>query len=365
MKIGILTFHYAYNFGAVWQCYGLQQTLMRLGYRDVEVINVIPRKWHWFLMGIPLNLSKLTLMKGWQKICHWKESKQPFDEFRRQYLHCSEPFTVKEIGKHSTKYDAIIVGSDQVWVPAQRKDRLYFLNWSPSFKGRRIAYAPCCATEIINEKYKNTLRNALCHFDSLSVRNISTQNFVRILINKDVPLMPDPTILADYSFFVSDSKERRPYILSFVLGSDIKGGNQEAFKILRKAHPDCKILSVVVPKSTPIIVTGADEVRYDVNPVEWLNLIAYARIVYTDSFHCTIFSMKFHTPFVAYYSDPIKKSRFEDLRMRYGVGAHIAQTLDDVEKAGVLSSTNCDVLLQKQKEMGEKYLIEALTGKRQ
>ena len=35
MKIGILTFHYAYNFGAVWQCYGLQQTLNRLGYNEV------------------------------------------------------------------------------------------------------------------------------------------------------------------------------------------------------------------------------------------------------------------------------------------------------------------------------------------
>lgn len=306
MKIGILTFHYAYNFGAVWQCYGLQQTLNRLGYNEVEILNVVPHKWHWFLMGIPLKISFQNIGKGLQKFMHWRECKEQFDIFRSKYIKCSPPFSMSEIGCFTQKYDVIIVGSDQVWALSQRKDFLYFLNWNPTFRGKRIAYAPCCATDIIDEKYVTVLQKALDNFDYLSARNICTQKFVYNLINKKVPLVPDPTILANYKSFIKKANNEKPYILNFVLGQDILGGNSKAIQILQTLHPECKVISVVVPKSNPIIPILGDEIRYNVSPIEWLNLIAHAKLVYTDSFHCTIFSMKFHTPFVAYYSDPIK-----------------------------------------------------------
>lgn len=361
MKIGILTFHYAYNFGAVWQCYGLQQTLNRLGYNEVEILNVVPHKWHWFLMGIPLKISFQNIGKGLQKFMHWRECKEQFDIFRSKYIKCSPPFSMSEIGCFTQKYDVIIVGSDQVWAPSQRKDFLYFLNWNPTFRGKRIAYAPCCATDIIDEKYVTVLQKALDNFDYLSARNICTQKFVYNLINKKVPLVPDPTILANYKSFIKKANNEKPYILNFVLGQDILGGNSKAIQILQTLHPECKVISVVVPKSNPIIPILGDEVRYDVSPVEWLNLIARAKLVYTDSFHCTIFSMKFHTPFVAYYSDPIKKSRFEDLCLRFGVTEHIVRSLDELKKAALLPYAEVDNIFVEQQKIGEQYLREALS----
>lgn len=361
MKIGILTFHYAYNFGAVWQCYGLQQTLNRLGYNEVEILNVVPHKWHWFLMGIPLKISFQNIGKGLQKFMHWRECKEQFDIFRSKYIKCSPPFSMSEIGCFTQKYDVIIVGSDQVWAPSQRKDFLYFLNWNPTFRGKRIAYAPCCATDIIDEKYVTVLQKALDNFDYLSARNICTQKFVYNLINKKVPLVPDPTILANYKSFIKKANNEKSYILNFVLGQDILGGNSKAIQILQTLHPECKVISVVVPKSNPIIPILGDEVRYDVSPVEWLNLIAHAKLVYTDSFHCTIFSMKFHTPFVAYYSDPIKKSRFEDLCLRFGVTEHIVRSLDELKKAALLPYAEVDNIFVEQQKIGEQYLREALS----
>lgn len=361
MKIGILTFHYAYNFGAVWQCYGLQQTLNCLGYNEVEILNVVPHKWHWFLMGIPLKISFQNIGKGLQKFMHWRECKKQFDIFRSKYIKCSPPFSMSEIGCFTQKYDVIIVGSDQVWAPSQRKDFLYFLNWNPTFRGKRIAYAPCCATDIIDEKYVTVLQKALDNFDYLSARNICTQKFVYNLINKKVPLVPDPTILANYKSFIKKANNEKPYILNFVLGQDILGGNSKAIQILQTLHPECKVISVVVPKSNPIIPILGDEVRYDVSPVEWLNLIAHAKLVYTDSFHCTIFSMKFHTPFVAYYSDPIKKSRFEDLCLRFGVTEHIVRSLDELKKAALLPYAEVDNIFVEQQKIGEQYLREALS----
>lgn len=312
-------------------------------------------------MGIPLKISFQNIGKGLQKFMHWRECKEQFDIFRSKYIKCSPPFSMSEIGCFTQKYDVIIVGSDQVWAPSQRKDFLYFLNWNPTFRGKRIAYAPCCATDIIDEKYVTVLQKALDNFDYLSARNICTQKFVYNLINKKVPLVPDPTILANYKSFIKKANNEKPYILNFVLGQDILGGNSKAIQILQTLHPECKVISVVVPKSNPIIPILGDEVRYDVSPVEWLNLIAHAKLVYTDSFHCTIFSMKFHTPFVAYYSDPIKKSRFEDLCLRFGVTEHIVRSLDELKKAALLPYAEVDNIFVEQQKIGEQYLREALS----
>lgn len=41
-KIGIITYHFARNYGAVLQCYALQKYLINKGY-DVEVINYISK----------------------------------------------------------------------------------------------------------------------------------------------------------------------------------------------------------------------------------------------------------------------------------------------------------------------------------
>ena len=38
MKVGIITFHRAWNYGAVLQCYALQQAIKNLGH-DVKVID--------------------------------------------------------------------------------------------------------------------------------------------------------------------------------------------------------------------------------------------------------------------------------------------------------------------------------------
>lgn len=47
MKIGILTFHWSDNYGAVLQCYALQEYLKSQGH-EVEIINYTPLKYSLF-----------------------------------------------------------------------------------------------------------------------------------------------------------------------------------------------------------------------------------------------------------------------------------------------------------------------------
>ena len=72
MKIGILTFHRAINYGAVLQCYALQETLKRMGH-NVEVIDyrqpMIEKaykciKWNWLAKKI----IKFWKLPGYLKV---------------------------------------------------------------------------------------------------------------------------------------------------------------------------------------------------------------------------------------------------------------------------------------------------------
>lgn len=61
-KIGILTFHWATNYGAVLQSYALQEALKELGY-EVQIINYKPTKfdnnlWHLILYRKFLRISE-------------------------------------------------------------------------------------------------------------------------------------------------------------------------------------------------------------------------------------------------------------------------------------------------------------------
>lgn len=51
-----------------------------------------------------------------------------------------------------------------------------------------------------------------------------------------------------------------------------------------------------------------------ISPQEWIALIDNADLIYTDSFHCAVFSMIFHKPFVV--CDRIGDARTQEMRTR-------------------------------------------------
>ena len=73
MKIGILTFHRAHNYGAVLQCYALQEILQRLGY-DVYVIDYRQPTLeyaykYWNFRTILESLRSPKLLFKYQEVC--------------------------------------------------------------------------------------------------------------------------------------------------------------------------------------------------------------------------------------------------------------------------------------------------------
>ena len=102
-----------------------------------------------------------------------------FDRFRETYLRLSPYLNAETIGEYSnTHYDAIVVGSDQVWTSLYDGEAVYFLGWKPEFKGRRISYAACSAHSSVVGQRARVLKHLLERFDIITVRDNTTAHLV-------------------------------------------------------------------------------------------------------------------------------------------------------------------------------------------
>lgn len=278
MRVGILTFHFALNYGAVIQAWALQSYLKSLGH-DVWIINYDPRvrRYPWWVHA---------WRKGWVNLLmEWR-----FRKFRQRHLKETHPVKSPS-GISDLVLDAYVVGSDQVWNLDFFKDdtghfnRTYFLP-NVRIGAKRIAYA-CSIGEGGWDDRKGELSRLLENFDEISVREDFAKAVVETCVNRSVSVVPDPTLLITGHEFVqafakSTCVTRRTRI--FVYGLNAA---DRCIKILREVlrrHPDAEVRMVKLGE--PLLFAEAMSIRIvHPNPKEWVSEIANADIVITDSFH--------------------------------------------------------------------------------
>lgn len=346
-KIGILTYHYSNNYGGVLQSYALYKYLSKEGY-NVEIIDFIPNNVKlnsiFYETGLRKNIFKIdfkdlnpiTLFKRINiKRKYNKKIIEKFNNFRETYCKLSRSVNENTIHTILNDYNTIIVGSDQVWSPGERRKKIYFLDFD-NYNGRKISYAADSTISEIDKKDIGTLSNSLRKFDAISVRNKHTSDFVMQLINnKEIPIVVDPTLLISFDEFkkseISSIIDKEKYIFMYVLGKELEGDNEKVINKIKKIYGNLKVYSVEIPTRKFNVKNFADKVFYDLGPIEWIDLIRNASFVYTDSFHGTIFSLKFNKPFLAYYSEYLRSTRFRDLKMRYGLEKFIVNSYKEIE----------------------------------
>lgn len=377
MKIGILTFHYGNNYGGILQCYALQNVLSGMGHY-VEIINYEPSpislvrkignkvKTLYTLEDIVKNIKEFYAATKDKSVViseNVNDSKQnilaKFDAFRTAYIHLSQEVNEKTIGSFVHKYDAIIVGSDQVWSSLFDKQSVYFLEFEPAFRGKRISYAACSAYNVVSKTRAVYLEKYLSKFDSISVRDEHTAALVKSITAKEPAIVADPTLLYDFKEFVN-KKESEPYILTYIIGPEIQGGHQEAIQKIKIKYGDLKVVSIVIPGHAKTIEKLSDKVYYDASPIQWINLITNASFVYTDSFHGIIFSMKFQKNFLAYYSSIIRASRLLDMKKRFNLDTYIVSSTDEIALINSINYNYIELYLESFSDESLKYLREKI-----
>lgn len=333
MKIGIITFHYNNNFGAVLQCYALQCAIKGLGH-EVEVLNYIPnngeKRPFWRGWNLKSGHFVKTFRKRFLQVCFERGASRAFDNFRDQYFSLTGLcVTLHEFRELAARYDAVVCGSDQVWV--FERPTPYFLDLGPQFSGRRVSYAACCGHDRQRaDKYCDVGR-LVADFDAISVRNYFSKNIIGKLVDLPVSVVADPTLLVEFD----DLMERRDlpfseYILVYSLSEDSKERQCQIINSIRRKVGDLPVVSVVA-NSCPQKSPYADLHIYDACPRQWIWLITNASFVYTDSFHGALFCVKYRKPFLVDYKEEWRSLRLLDAAERYDFENHVISTLDDID----------------------------------
>lgn len=336
-KIGILTFHYSNNYGGVIQSLSLYKVIKEFGY-DLEIVNFVPSNYNkkkiFSTLGLRRNIfkNKLTslnpitiFLKVIIILKYSKNISKKFDEFRCINGKLSKLYDENSIEKHLNEYDLIFVGSDQIWNPSQRKLPYYFLDFKEKYSGLKASYAADSTTSEVQESEKDLLSQSISKFDFISVRNNHTFDFVKKLIDTEVEIVLDPTLLID---FETRSKSDEKYILVYVLGKELRNNNFKIIKEIKKKY-NYKVYSIKIPTEVFSIDKYVDKVFYDLSPDQWINMFYNASFVFTDSFHGVLFSMKFKKQFLAYYTEELRSSRFMDLSKRFMLEKHIISSVED------------------------------------
>lgn len=381
-KIGILTFHYSNNYGGVLQALSLQKAIESLGF-DVEIINFIPSYYSKTKIFNNLGLRKNTLntnrkmrnlVKLIKKIYIMNKFSnrltKKFDQYRAKEMRLSKRVDEKSIPTILCDYQIIIVGSDQVWNPSQRKGKEYFLDFGNSFKFKKLSYAADSTTSMVAVEDMDVLKNALNSFSYISVRNKHSQKFVKSIIGQHVDIVSDPTIICDL-YDLYDSKRNRDstigvqeYILTYILGEEVAGTHGKVIKKIKEEYGDVAVYAITIPTSYFELSSYADYIFYDLGPDEWLHMFENAKFIYTDSFHGVLFSLKYHKPFLAYYTEAIRSTRLIDLGQRYNLDRYIVKDAIEIDSKRSITVKidfeEIDKKINEQKNYSLKVLLEAL-----
>ena len=331
-KIGIITTSsggdgtFACNYGAALQGYALVKQLQLLGfdawdlnyisdneYRPLQY-NIVKRT----LLRLPL-LFKPYLVK--QKISEYKNrdnrkiNRNSFVKFieENQITYNNGAFyQFLDLKRVSSEFYAVITGSDVVWNPLLHKninDRGYFLDFAP--KGvKRIAYAPSFGITQLPDTAKKDLAEFLQKFDAVSVREKSGAEIIRKETGLEVQVVLDPTLLLEPKYY----KEvlRFPKDLPEEYIAVYRFGNLDFTKEkIREISKKCNLPIVYIPSNND----GTFDPDYSIGPGEFLGVIKNAKLVLSDSFHCTVFAIINHKPFLTFYRSMPEQGKDINSRM--------------------------------------------------
>lgn len=368
MKIGILTLNGFFNYGNRLQNYALQQFLRKI-IPEVNVETIwytednyqvnkaiidlkVLRRYIFNRHGFRDNISSGQYINEYFRQYNIKK-------FSDKYIQTKLDYKIKKNLNNS--YDYFIVGSDQIWNPKYIDCKNEFLQFAE--ENKRIAYSASIGLSDIKDIPKDKLdrfKKGLLGMNRISVREDAGAKIIKELVGQDVPVLVDPTLLLTKDEW--DSIISRPvwykdekYVLLFFL-SEVPTKIKDIVEKLA-VEQDLKIINLMDKSNLDYYASSPDEFLY---------LIRNANLVYTDSFHGTVFSIIMGVPFVSCPRENAgmnMNSRIDTLLKLFNLNDRKASRSNDYKIDNPLKINYGDVhrILNRERELSKKYLMEALS----
>ena len=327
MKIGILTFHWAQNYGAVLQCYALKSKLQEMGH-DVCIIDRVPQ-YRGFLRNLYHRIS-YKYFWSWLK----------FSDFNRKYLvpktrqYNSMDALMKQFTQE--KLDAVVVGSDQVWRWGMMGYN-YFLDFVDKYYTRKYAYAASFGLSYWTDNGLSTahVTRLMKEFKAITVREHTGITLCERIFGVQARLAVDPTLLYDASFYERTLLEGMPKVSQHKVVSCILGDENldQCKHISNWAEKEGMAYEELFWTDWGFPALRKGKARWlHLSVQEWLNAIRGAEYVITNSFHCTVFAILFRKRFLVLDNHSGGIDRIRTLLSTLGLKHHSLATLGDEEE---------------------------------
>lgn len=322
MKIGILAYNSACNFGATLQLLSTFRYLKNNGY-DPIVINWVPEDLQKFYADRTVEVQFQMQQRLRQSI--WKETAL-----------CRSSYEVAQIITKEA-IDAVIIGSDavaqhhtireRISFPTRRvfsiskvtSDRLFPNSFWGDFEKYLptpipLAFLSASSQDSVYKFYSNSLKKnmaeALTHFTYISVRDVWTRDLISYVTNGRItPLVtPDPVFAFNYN--AADMIPPKEDILRkfglpdkyFVLSFEPKRGIKQEWidEFISLSHNN-GIECIGLPFSIrDTIGAFPHRIAFPLTPLEWYSLIKYSQGYIGNNMHPIVVSLHNANPFYSF-----------------------------------------------------------------
>lgn len=302
MRIAILTFHRAYNCGAMLQAWALKTILERMGHEvEFPILNHIGESKRWAIGWRSWPRKPLGFVNSLLRSVMYNVASIPGEDLLRLRFSKFRKYNLVErvcsINDLEDLYDAIIVGSDQVW------SSIHTGGSAPVFFGenlpksiKRLAYAVSYGDKYLPSERLDRVVRAVDNFDHISARESIVTEQLKGIVKRSIPVTLDPTLLLekhDYSSFIR-RKSKSPYLFMYTLDT-----NQFLIDSARRIADHLNVQAIIAPMYQKSRFGAPSGLTYGISPDLLVSYVSNAEYVVSHSFHGTVLPILFNKPFLS------------------------------------------------------------------
>lgn len=342
-RIGIIThFHDSINYGGVLQAFSLCKFLNDNGFEAEQILfdskktRVASKK---TLKHIVASIVLKSMLK---------KRLAKFRRFRNRIPNSVKVFNYSNIHESNSKYDIFITGSDQVWNFKWFNEE-YFLNFVQDHN-IKLSYASSFGSDYLDDDNLTYLKKTVTDFKGLSVREPGLIKTLESVLDKNVSLAVDPTLLIPFGFWGEFNFQRivrRKYLFCYFLGA-----NSNLKKLAKDYAKKHNLIVVNIPfasfKFNLADIIYSNRRIYSADPIDFLSLLNYSEIIFTDSFHGVIFSNILRKNFFAFSrnSDSSMDNRMRNIVSMFNCESHFIDSNHNVDCDYISSIGSIDYTIQ-------------------
>ncbi len=363
MKAAVITRHAITNYGSLFQAIATQKLFESLG-MECEIIDYIRDDEYYTEQektnlknkpkynGNPLTRAAYLALRQGEAV----KGGRFFREMQKKHLNLTKRYhSLDELKGDKPEADLYVTGSDQVWgnIANQEYDTAYLLSFTDD-SDKRISYAASLGKTKLEGETAECFKKYLKRYSAVTVRESNAKEALEG-IGIEAQQVLDPTLLFDSGFWGKyiEKDIEGDYILLYQLENN-KRFNEYAKELSKKTGLE---LIRVTPLRHQALRGG--KMVYLPEIGELLSYIKNARLVITDSFHATAFSINFNTPFIDVLPSGENKCRNMSILELTGLESRILKSYDDLS----LFDEKCDFefandVLKKEREKS----IETVKG---